>query len=273
MIITLSKMQLKRAKDVGIKRQQYNDSIGKRDAHGFRGDGAMIHIQGATAELAVSIALGERQADFVTKAFQWKVPHFSIPCGVRPLQSREGEKPGWAHEGKIVFGYVGNMGEAHSELFVERVAKQLDPERHVFVVSMYGKKAATLESRLRNYPVVIFCTGIEQAHMSWIDVHLVSLLDNWVHICVPSKAVSAVTSGTSILYCGPAQSDNWLMLQKAGWKLDTSADDQALSDLINGINSASLEEKKGEAVHLSEKLARQQKEAYAAIAQWLITAG
>ncbi len=64
MKIVLTKEQINQANKAGNDRQSYNEKIGKKDAYGFRGNGRKIHIQGATAELAVSIALNEDWIDF-----------------------------------------------------------------------------------------------------------------------------------------------------------------------------------------------------------------
>jgi len=63
-IITLTKEQQKYANQIGSKRQEYNESINKKDAYGFKGDGKKIHIQGARAELSVALALKQDWADF-----------------------------------------------------------------------------------------------------------------------------------------------------------------------------------------------------------------
>ncbi len=64
MWIELSGEQVARAERVGSRRQEYNEGIAKPDAYGFTGDGRRAHVQGATAELAVSLALGESWVEF-----------------------------------------------------------------------------------------------------------------------------------------------------------------------------------------------------------------
>lgn len=56
MKIILTKEELDYAREIGQKRQEFSKD--KPDAHGFKGDGELIHIQGAEAELAVSKGLG-----------------------------------------------------------------------------------------------------------------------------------------------------------------------------------------------------------------------
>jgi hypothetical protein len=53
---------------------------------------------------------------------------------------------------------------------------------------------------------------------------LVSLLAKWTHIAVPSKAMSSVCAGGTILFCGSKEADTWALLQEAGWHIEESAD-------------------------------------------------
>jgi DNA polymerase III alpha subunit len=63
-VIVLTKEQQKYANQIGAKRQKYNESINKKDAYGFKGNGEKIHIQGARAELSVSLILKQDWTDF-----------------------------------------------------------------------------------------------------------------------------------------------------------------------------------------------------------------
>lgn len=169
------------------------------------------------------IALGPLQAEHLFEQYKQKVRTAILPCGV--YESRESRNlPAWKTENseKILFGYCGNLGDAHSPEFVMEVINGLDPSRHHLVLSTYGSKSqAVLElAEERSDLVTIVSDGVPREHLGHIDVHLVSLLGHWSHVCVPSKAVSSVCAGSSFLFYGVPDCDNWHMLDESGWLVE-----------------------------------------------------
>jgi hypothetical protein len=64
MKVTLTKEQIARGTEIGKKRQDYNDSINKKHAYGFKGNGHEIHVQGAISELAVAYVFNQEWSGF-----------------------------------------------------------------------------------------------------------------------------------------------------------------------------------------------------------------
>jgi len=168
------------------------------------------------------LALGNLQLEYIIKKYGWNVPGVVLPCGI--TSSYQAPPPIWsqASKNKLVLGYVGNLGEAHDANFVYEVIRQIDESKHIFVLSIYGTKAAWLFNLVKHHPGVIVINSIPQSELGYIDVHLVTLKPNWNHICVPSKAFSAVSKLSTILFCGDEFCDNWRMLEACAWRIDPS---------------------------------------------------
>jgi hypothetical protein len=166
------------------------------------------------------IALGPKQGDYLKDAFNRDIPTVILPCGVFVYQDKSTQTPVWKQEGKIHLGYCGNVGDAHNPDFIRAMIDSIDPEKHRLILALYGKKAPALKAYAKDKPGVILVDSVPRNQLHFIDVHLVSLTKKWTHIAVPSKAISAVCAGASILFCGSRESDNWHMLQDAGWYID-----------------------------------------------------
>jgi hypothetical protein len=169
------------------------------------------------------IALGPGQADFVQRQYGLPdLPTTILPCGVLLHQVRAEQRPDWrtADDGKVYFGYVGNLGDAHSPAFLLAFFAQLDPTRHRFILATYGPKAGPVLATARNHPAITILDRVPRADLGFIDVHLVSLVPAWTHLAVPSKAISTVCAGAALLFCGRPDADTWTMLRSAGWLVD-----------------------------------------------------
>jgi hypothetical protein len=127
--------------------------------------------------------------------------------------------PDWRkqYSDKIVVGYVGNMGEAHSAESVAKMVRAADPERFCFLFSLYGAKADQLKSLVKHQPHVEWTEGIPDMDLPWLDAQIVSLLPEWTNICVPSKGVSAICAGNPIIYIGLEDSDIYQFFKNASW--------------------------------------------------------
>jgi len=222
------------------------------------------------------LALGVQQARFIQNALGRELPYTVLPCGIHGEPKSE-SPPSWRQEDdKLYFGYIGNLGEAHDLRFVAEIARQLNPNRHRLVLSLYGSGAGKLIKEIGNLPVVVQTPSVSRGDLGYIDVHIVSLLSRWTHICVPSKAVSAVCAGGIILFSGSEDSDNWQMLHKAGFIMREPYDSITLSQEIAGLlkrlqDPALVQAKKKAAVSIKEELLNMERKAYETLASWIRT--
>lgn len=184
------------------------------------------------------IALGPLQAKHIQEAFQ-KPPKkvFIIPCGVfeNSTDTKSVSTPDWKRScnGKIALGYCGNLGEAHSAKFLKQIINHFDRSRFELVLSLYGVRADELINHAKTkMEGITIVPRVEREQLHFIDIHLVSLMRRWAHVCVPSKAISAICSGSSILFYGEANCDNWKMLGSAGWLIQQNDDEEAMADEI-----------------------------------------
>lgn len=208
------------------------------------------------------IALGTLQAKYLQTAYGDSLRKvIVIPCGVYSKKDSPAPPPNWKNEceQKIVIGYCGNLGEAHSVTFLKEVINHLDPNRFHLVLSVYGVRAAEILTFAETKKAgITFLPRVERDQMHLIDIHLVSLLKNWKHVCVPSKAVSAICSGSPILFYGTSDCDNWKMLGSAGWLIQQSSDAEAVAksvkEFLNGVNADDIQTKKTNAAKLAAEL-------------------
>ncbi len=164
-----------------------------------------------------NLFLGPLQRNFVYTSHHFKNPHSILTCGIK--QFERGPLPNWRkqYSDKIVIGYVGNMGEAHSAESVAKMVRAADPERFCFLFSLYGAKADQLKSLVKHQPHVEWTEGIPDMDLPWLDAQIVSLLPEWTNICVPSKGVSAICAGNPIIYIGLEDSDIYQFFKNASW--------------------------------------------------------
>ncbi|AEI48932.1 hypothetical protein [Runella slithyformis] len=182
-------------------------------------------------------SLGPNQAVYIQKKYGRALPATILPCGVLLDQPRDPTPPEWRKEdGKIYFGYAGNLGDAHSSDFLLAFIHAFDPQKHHLILALYGTKSEAVLKVAAVKEGITLLKNVPRSQLSYIDVHLVSLLPKWTHIAVPSKAVSSVCAGGAILFCGSKEADTWAVLQRAGWYIDetgelTSQLNQFLSQL------------------------------------------
>lgn len=214
---------------------------------------------------ALLIALGEKQQQYIESAFGQSLPTVAFPCGITG-DITKGDKPEWYQSDKIIFGYCGNLGEAHDVRFVEAILPLIDPERHIFILAPYGRHADEILKKAVRYEGVVIQKFVSREQLAYIDIHLVSLLDKWTHICVPSKAFTAVCLGAAILYNGAESGDVWYKLREAGWYVPTGenmADEMA--SLVKHLNKPDVEDKRRAAARLASKLMDMEKSALKSI--------
>jgi hypothetical protein len=194
------------------------------------------------------IALGEKQADHILKEYKQDIKTIILPAGVN-LNDTKSENnsinPDWYNSEKIILGYLGNVGQAHNPDFIKKVIEITANFEITFVLSVYGIHGDEMKLFAKSFQhVVIIENGLPQEFMKLIDVHLISLRREWTHIAVPSKAVTAISEGRPIVFCGSEESDNWQMFKDAGWLIPENEGMEKNIDLfIKGLNRDVINQK------------------------------
>jgi hypothetical protein len=221
-----------------------------------------------------NLFLGPMQRDFVMGKHRKVGESAIVTCGIKRYQAN-GE-PAWRmeHADKIVLGYIGNMGEAHSSDSLIRLVERADPERFRFLFSMYGAKVERVREALGNHPAVIWTEGLPDGDLPWLDAQIVSLLPEWTHVCVPSKGVSAICAGNPMVYIGVEQADIYQFFKEASWLVreDGAVMDSDIDRVLAELrNSELLKAKKAAtAVHTGEQEAAYRK-GIDDLVRWLTT--
>jgi hypothetical protein len=193
------------------------------------------------------IALGNEQAKHIQQNYSNPVPTIILPAGVSLEDSNEvssgNDKPIWYNPELITLGYFGNVGQAHNPEFIKEVISASAQKGFQFVLSVYGINAQEVKEYAQNFAhVVLVENGLAQHHLQYIDVHLVSLRTSWTHAAVPSKAVTAISTGRPILFCGSEESDNWQMFKETAWFIpETEQMKQEIKRFISGIDKEEIE--------------------------------
>lgn len=216
------------------------------------------------------IALGPQQKKVLDKKYNKEIEHVILPCGVFLDQNKIEKTPSWkTHTNKIYLGYCGNCGHPHSVDFIKEVIDSVNPETQHLVLAVYGIKAAQVIDYAKGKPGVTILTGVPRNELHHIDVHLVTLVNSWTHVAVPSKAMSSVCSGATILFCGNKESDNWFLLQDAGWHVEDDLNlKQTVQKVVSSLNWEEIKIKKNNANRISAELNKLIQESYATIATW-----
>lgn len=194
------------------------------------------------------IALGEEQAKYIQKHYRNPVQVMILPAGVT-LEEEQGNrdegKPVWYNPAKITLGYFGNAGQAHNPDFIKEMIRISGEHTFQFILSVYGINAEEIKNFARNFEhVVIVEDGIAQEHLKCIDIHLVTLRRSWTHAAVPSKAVTAISTGRPIVFCGSEDSDNWHMFKSAAWFIPEGKNMKSeVERLLLGIDREQIESK------------------------------
>ena len=216
------------------------------------------------------IALGPRQAAHILTKYGRQIPTMVLPCGVLMHQERDPNPPTWRrdNDGLIYLGYAGNIGQAHSAEFLKSIINHLDPTRFRLVLALYGTKADEVWAVADGREGIIRLTNIPRTQLHYLDIQLVSLLPEWTHIAVPSKAMSAIGSGSPILFCGDPDSDICVLLKDAVFLIDAAKNiDEQVRTFYNSIDSTTVSQYKQKASQIAMDLGRMVKKAYDEIAK------
>lgn len=162
------------------------------------------------------LCLGPEQAAFLAAGGGQPIPQLILPAGVGdPPAGRLAPPPEQRRLVHLV--YAGNLGRAHWAGALPSLARACDPAQFRLTVAAYGKQAATTREALAGFPHVEWREApLSEEELNAADAHVVSLKENWTHVSVPSKAVSALRRGRPILFFGSARSDAWRWAQADG---------------------------------------------------------
>jgi hypothetical protein len=232
---------------------------------GFAADGVIKtshpiyrFVRWVTYGLAPShlFSLGPNQANYIQNSYGKPIPTSIIPCGVLLDQPRDFTPPDWRTDnGKIYFGYAGNLGDAHSSEFLLTFLTHFNPKKQHLILAIYGTKSQEVLKAAEGKTGVTILKNIPRSQLHYIDVHLVSLLTKWTHIAVPSKAMSSVCAGGTLLFCGSKEADTWALLQEAGWHIEESEDiDNQLRVFLSRITLNEVLKKKIAANRVADNL-------------------
>lgn len=199
------------------------------------------------------ISLGKMQSVFIKKMYNKKIDSIILPCGISSTQKNNTDF-NVDLDDKIIFCYAGNLGEAHDENFVKEVIKNIDPSKHIFLLAVYGSKANNVLNFAKRYAGIRIVKNIKREHMHLVDIHIVSLKYNWDHVCVPSKAISAVTEGSTVLFDCSKENDNWVLLEKAAWRISKTNYKLNLRKFMKNISKSEIQKKRKHGEKISKEL-------------------
>ena len=153
-----------------------------------------------------------------------------------------------------MLAYCGNLGEAHSQDFLIEVIKNINPQKHKLILAVYGSKSKVINEFIGDK--IEGVELVEFVELSFIYIHLVSLLSKWINVSVPSKAMSAICSGGAFIFFGEEDCDTWFLLKESGWLIKESGNlESQVSNLFSSqITPKIIKEKKNNTVTLSKKL-------------------
>lgn len=218
------------------------------------------------------IVLGRKQAEFILEKYKKNLNQTILPCGVIFHQTYESILPEWkkANDDKIYFGYCGNLNDAHNEYFLIEFIKAFNPAKHHLILALYGKKAEKILEFAQNIEGITILPNVPRSQLNFIDVHLVSLLSKYTHLMIPSKAVSAIAAGGTMLFCGSKESDNWDLLQEAAWLIDEQQNlGNQIKNYLENLTQKEVFEKKQAAQMLNIKLQKMVLDGYEEIANFV----
>lgn len=219
------------------------------------------------------IALGNKQADSINLKYKTEIPVFILPAGVLLNKDSiiKSKKPYWYDENKIILGYFGNIGIAHNKFFILAILKNITDSQK-FILSCYGVFSDDVKKIAKKYKnVTIITGGIPEEELSFIDIHLVSLNSRWTHTAVPSKAVSAISSGRPILFCGSNESDNWQMFKDAGWFINDNENiEQSCIKFLENISKEQIYLKAKNTFSINKSLQEKVINTYNSIAEIIV---
>ena len=132
--------------------------------------------------------------------------------------------------------------------------RQLDPEKHLILLRLYGAKAQQVLKEVSAFETVVLLDYIAPAEMQYVDICVASLLPAWNHVCVPSKVVSAICWGIPVLYNANKESEGACMFPEAIWLIPdfTELSDSILT-FLNALSAKDILVRKEAAERYSQE--------------------
>lgn len=211
------------------------------------------------------LALGENQATYIQDEFGYN-NEICVPIGLQQLNlSGSAPRPYWYKGSHLIYLlYKGNLGSAHDDQFIVALVHQLDSTKFRLIVDASGAKAECLARNIRDNKAVEIVKQLTDTDLTFTDVHIVTLLDKWTHICVPSKALLAISVGSALLYHGSDQSDTWEYIKSASWRIsDEYEKSPEIALFLSSISAEEVKQKKTISTELYQRLVEQLKESHA----------
>jgi len=217
------------------------------------------------------IALGDEQRKFLESNFGSAVQHAIVPCGV--VDRKHPPLAGKRSDDKIVMAYGGNIGAAHDPQFLVELVNQLDPSKHKIILSLYGTKAQMVKDVVNGNAAIEYREFLNHDDISSFDINVASLLPEWNHISVPSKAVTAVCCGSALLFNAPQSADGWHMFSDACWLIEPADDYRsAVKQFLSQLNREEVMNKRIRAREIAAACVRDKQAAYHIILEFIHTA-
>lgn len=202
------------------------------------------------------IGLGPKQFEYLQSKYGSKeIIKIIMPCGIHQF-AKSDIVPKWYCKNKVTLGYIGNLGKAHSKDFLINVISVIDDFKSLkLLISIYGEYSDEVllflkENGKPNNVEII--EPVSQNQLGFIDIHLVSLLDNWTNISVPSKAVSAVCSNSTLWYNGSPFSDTFNFFGNCSYFSDS--DLVSVKEVLFSITEVDVNEKKINAEQIAQEM-------------------
>jgi len=164
------------------------------------------------------ISMGPKQFEYLNHKYskanitEREIIEINLPCGIHNQEISE-EVPKWRSDDRIIIGYIGNLGKAHSKEFLINIITNIaNYENLKLVLSLYGEHANEIFDIIKSSDKannIELIPSVHQNQLAYIDVHIFSLLNEWTNVSVPSKAVSAICSNSVLWYSGSKDSDSY----------------------------------------------------------------
>ncbi len=211
------------------------------------------------------LALGAQQAGYIQNEFDY-TNNINLPIGLQELNITDSaQHPLWYKGDHLIYLlYKGNLGSAHDDQFLVTLANELDPSKHRLILNVSGAKSEHFLNRIGNNISVHIVNKMTELDLTLADIHIVTLLDEWTHICVPSKALFALSAGGAVLYQGSDQSDTWGYIDSVGWRVSNDyASSSEITSFLAELTNEEIKKREVQSIQLYQALSSQLKESYA----------
>ena len=211
-----------------------------------------------------TISLGDHQSQFLQDHFEFK-NSISIPVGLQEIDSTKPRAIPYWYIGDHLFYFVykGNLGAAHDTLFLTQMAHSINPKKHRIILSVTGIKSKELYQRVSDLSGVFIVDELAEEDLKFVDIHIVSLIPKWTHICVPSKALLAAVMSSAVLFHGSTESDTWTYVSDIGWYISEDyAHNNEINQFLETLTRKKLDDKKARSHLVHKALSQKLKIAY-----------